>query len=96
MNIHEYQGKEIFRRFGVSVADGGVASTPEEAESIARSLKTDVIAVKSDHDFWYQDVPPAAIDAIVEVVQDYQRGYKSIATYGSSMGGNWFTSAEIR
>ena len=47
MNIHEYQAKEIFRRFGVPVADGGVAFTPEEAESIARTLKTDVIAVKS-------------------------------------------------
>jgi succinyl-CoA synthetase beta subunit len=47
MNIHEYQAKEIFRRFGVPVADGGVASTPEEAQKIAGTLKTDVIAVKS-------------------------------------------------
>ena len=47
MNIHEYQAKEILRRFGVPVADGGVAFTPEEAEKIARSLKTEVIAVKS-------------------------------------------------
>jgi succinyl-CoA synthetase beta subunit len=47
MNIHEYQAKEILRRFGVPVADGGVASTPEEAETVAGSLKTDVIAVKS-------------------------------------------------
>ncbi|HUJ11766.1 MAG TPA: ADP-forming succinate--CoA ligase subunit beta [Verrucomicrobiae bacterium] len=47
MNIHEYQAKEIFRRFGVPVADGGVAFTPEEAEKVARSLKTDVIAVKA-------------------------------------------------
>ena len=47
MNIHEYQAKEILRRFGVPVADGGVASTPEEAETVARSLKTGVIAVKS-------------------------------------------------
>jgi succinyl-CoA synthetase beta subunit len=47
MNIHEYQAKEIFRRFGVPVADGGVAFTPEEAEKVARSLKADVIAVKS-------------------------------------------------
>src|SRR5271154_2992265 len=47
MNIHEYQAKEILRRFGVPVAEGGVAFTPEEAEKIARGLKTDVIAVKS-------------------------------------------------
>ena len=47
MNIHEYQAKEILRRFGVPVADGGVAFTPAEAEKVARGLKTDVIAVKS-------------------------------------------------
>src|SRR5664280_1214442 len=47
MNIHEYQSKEIFRRFGVPVADGGVSFTPEVAEKVARSLKADVIAVKS-------------------------------------------------
>jgi succinyl-CoA synthetase beta subunit len=47
MNIHEYQAKEILRRFRVPVANGGVAFTPEEAETVARSLKTDVIAVKS-------------------------------------------------
>ena len=47
MNIHEYQAKGILRRFGVPVADGGVASTPEEAETVARSLNSDVIAVKS-------------------------------------------------
>ena len=47
MNIHEYQAKEILRRFGVPVADGAVAFTPEEAEKIARSLKTNVIGVKA-------------------------------------------------
>ncbi|HUI05443.1 MAG TPA: ADP-forming succinate--CoA ligase subunit beta [Verrucomicrobiae bacterium] len=47
MNIHEYQAKEIFRRFGVPVPEGGVAFTPEEAGKIARGLKTDVIAVKA-------------------------------------------------
>ncbi len=47
MNIHEYQAKEILRRFGVPVPDGAVAFTREEAENIARTLKTDVFAVKS-------------------------------------------------
>jgi len=47
MNIHEYQAKEIFRRFGVPVPEGGVAFTPEAAEKVAASLKTDTIAVKS-------------------------------------------------
>src|SRR5579862_243641 len=47
MNIHEYQAKEILRRFGVPIAEGGVAFTPEEAEKVARALNTDVLAVKS-------------------------------------------------
>jgi succinyl-CoA synthetase beta subunit len=47
MNIHEYQAKEILRRFGVPVPEGAVAFTREEAEKIARTLKADVFAVKS-------------------------------------------------
>lgn len=31
MNIHEYQAKELFRKFGVLVPRGGVAFTPDEA-----------------------------------------------------------------
>ncbi|PWG74198.1 hypothetical protein DF186_19140, partial [Enterococcus hirae] len=30
MNIHEYQGKEILRKYGVSVPNGKVAFTPDE------------------------------------------------------------------
>ena len=30
MNIHEYQGKEIFRSMGVAVPEGRVAFTAEE------------------------------------------------------------------
>jgi succinyl-CoA synthetase beta subunit len=47
MNIHEYQAKEILRRFGVPVPEGAVAFTREEAETIARAMKADVFAVKS-------------------------------------------------
>ena len=31
MNIHEYQAKELFRKFNVTVQRGGVARTPQEA-----------------------------------------------------------------
>ncbi len=47
MNIHEYQGKEILRRYGVPVPDGKVAETPEEAERIARELGGGVCVVKA-------------------------------------------------
>jgi len=38
MNIHEYQAKEIFRRFGIPVPRGRVAETPLEAKSAALEL----------------------------------------------------------
>ena len=47
MNIHEYQAKDILRRFGVAVQEGIVATTPAEAEAAARSLKTDKLVVKA-------------------------------------------------
>ena len=47
MNIHEYQGKELFRRYGVAVLDGHVAWTPEEAVEAARKLPGPVFVVKS-------------------------------------------------
>lgn len=47
MNIHEYQGKEILRKYGVKVPKGDVAYTLSEAEEIAKGLDTDVCVVKA-------------------------------------------------
>jgi len=38
MNIHEYQGKEILKRYGVKVPEGKVAFTVEEAVAAAEAL----------------------------------------------------------
>lgn len=38
MNIHEYQGKDILRKFGVAVPKGIVAYSPEEAKLAAEQL----------------------------------------------------------
>ena len=38
MNIHEYQAKELLRRYGVAVLDGHVAWTAAEAAEAARKL----------------------------------------------------------
>jgi succinyl-CoA synthetase beta subunit len=43
MNLHEYQGKELFARFGLPVLPGQVAGTPEEARDIAASLGGTVV-----------------------------------------------------
>ncbi len=51
MNIHEHQGKEILKQFGVSVPFGFVAATPEEAVEAARKINestgADTFAVKA-------------------------------------------------
>lgn len=47
MNIHEYQGKELLRRYGVAVLDGHVAWTADEAVLAAGKLPGPVYVVKS-------------------------------------------------
>jgi len=38
MKIHEYQGKAILKKYGVTVPRGAMAATREEAEAVAREL----------------------------------------------------------
>ena len=38
MNIHEYQAKELFEKFGVPSPKGQVAGTAEEAEAAAKAI----------------------------------------------------------
>lgn len=47
MKIHEYQGKEIFRKYGVAVPDGGPAFSPDEAVEVAQRIGGDVFVVKA-------------------------------------------------
>jgi len=47
MNIHEYQAKAVLDDYGVSVLQGRVAYTPEEAESAARELGGPIWVVKA-------------------------------------------------
>jgi succinyl-CoA synthetase beta subunit len=49
VNIHEYQAKEIFRNYGIPIPPGEVATTPEEAESIARKFGTTVVVKAQVH-----------------------------------------------
>lgn len=47
MNIHEYQGKEILKQYGVVVPSGKVAFTVEEAVEAAKTLNPGVYVVKA-------------------------------------------------
>src|SRR5215208_3950552 len=41
MNLHEYQAKELLKKFGVPVQEGIAVSTPHDAEEAYRQIKTD-------------------------------------------------------
>jgi succinyl-CoA synthetase beta subunit len=43
MDLYEYQGKELFRRFGIPVSDGRLATSPEEARAAAQELGGEVV-----------------------------------------------------
>ncbi|MBL0318764.1 MAG: ADP-forming succinate--CoA ligase subunit beta [Alphaproteobacteria bacterium] len=51
MNIHEYQGKQLLKKFGIKVPEGRVAFTPQEAEKEAQILQSEtgskIIVVKA-------------------------------------------------
>jgi succinyl-CoA synthetase beta subunit len=49
MNLHEYQAAEIFAAHGVPINGGRVASTPQEAEAIARTLDSPVVVKAQVH-----------------------------------------------
>jgi len=43
VDLYEYQGKELFRRFGIPTSEGRLASTPEEARAAAEDLGGQVV-----------------------------------------------------
>ncbi|MBA4156360.1 MAG: ADP-forming succinate--CoA ligase subunit beta [Gemmatimonadetes bacterium] len=49
MDIHEYQAKELFRAQGIPVPPGDVATTPDEAEQIARKFGGTVVVKAQVH-----------------------------------------------
>src|SRR5579864_6576276 len=47
MKIHEYQAKEILRRFGVPTPRGEMATSAEDARKVAQKLGVPVVVVKA-------------------------------------------------
>ncbi len=47
MNLHEYQGKQLFAKYGLPVTTGIVASTPAEARAAAEQIEGGVYVVKA-------------------------------------------------
>jgi len=49
MNLHEYQGRNLFKAAGIPMPDGDVASSPTEVEAIARRLGGTVVVKAQVH-----------------------------------------------
>jgi succinyl-CoA synthetase beta subunit len=49
VNLHEYQAKDILRGYGVNIPPGKIATTPAEAESIAKEYGTAVMVKAQVH-----------------------------------------------
>ena len=47
MNIHEYQAKDLFRRFNINTSEGKVFDNENEAEDYAKSINSDEYVVKA-------------------------------------------------
>jgi succinyl-CoA synthetase beta subunit len=47
MNLHEYQAKEIFSRYGIAVPQGQLAESPEAARAAAKQVGGDRFVVKA-------------------------------------------------
>jgi len=47
MKIHEYQAKELFKKYGIPVPEGGAAFKTDEAVAVARKLATYPVVVKA-------------------------------------------------
>src|ERR1043165_5198661 len=43
MDLYEYQGKQLFARFGIPVSEGKLATTPVEARAAAEELGGQVV-----------------------------------------------------
>ena len=47
LSIHEHSSMGLLQEYGIKVARGNVAKTPQEAEKIAKSLKVKDVVVKA-------------------------------------------------
>ncbi|HEY7775242.1 MAG TPA: ATP-grasp domain-containing protein, partial [Kineobactrum sp.] len=47
MNLHEYQGKQLFAEYGLPVSKGYAVDTPEDAVKAAETIGGDMWVVKA-------------------------------------------------
>ena len=89
MNIHEFQAKEILRKYGVPVLEGGIARTPEEAAEIARRLGGTVVVKAQIHAGGRGKAGGVKVVKSPEAAAEFARGLlgKPLVTHQTGAGG---------
>jgi len=47
MRIHEYQAKELFKKYNIQIPEGGIAFDPREARTVAREIRRFPVVIKA-------------------------------------------------
>ena len=72
MNIHEYQAKQLFERFGVATPKGIAAATAQEAAQIARNMGLSQYVVKAQEEV--EDVAGKMLNQVLVTKQTGETG----------------------
>jgi succinyl-CoA synthetase beta subunit len=89
MNIHEFQAKEVLRRFGVVVPRGKVATTPDEVATIAREFSPVCVVKAQIHAGGRGKAGGVKVCKTPEEARDFARGLlgKTLVTHQTGPAG---------
>lgn len=99
MKLHEYQAKEILRKYGVNVPEGQVAERPDQISAIYDALKSDIVAVKSQihaggrgKGIIYDGANPGSAKKIQDGGVKIARNLEEAISFGSNILGNYLVT----
>ena len=99
MKIHEYQAKELLRKYGVNVPEGRVVSDPAQIGPAFDALSAPIVAVKSQihaggrgKGLVYDGVDPAKAKKVQEGGVKVARGREEAVTFGTNILGNYLVT----
>ncbi len=89
MNIHEFQAKEVLRRYGVAVPRGKVATTPDEVAAIAREFGAVCVVKAQIHAGGRGKAGGVKVCKTPEEARDFARGLlgKKLVTHQTGPSG---------
>ena len=72
MNLHEYQGKSILKKYGVAVPLGFVAESPENARELAKKILDERVETRraKGRDVASVAVTPSEPEAMIQTQKD--------------------------